>query len=130
MDDLISRQEAIKHLKKRLIETAINNVGAIARCDSIFEDTADNRIGPWLNELPSAQPERKRGRWTLIGMKKYKTVGRTPDQKEVLLEKEWRREEKIQCSCCGEITMLDYSITYQFCPHCGADMREDNHETD
>jgi len=83
-----------------------------------------------LKSVPSAQPERKRGRWTLIGMKKYKTVGRTPDQKEVLLEKEWRREEKIQCSCCGEITMLDYSITYQFCPHCGADMREDNHETD
>lgn len=57
VNDCISRQAAIKHLKKRLIETAINNIGVIARCDSIFEDTADNRIGPWLNELPSAQPE-------------------------------------------------------------------------
>lgn len=54
---MIYRKAAIEHLKKRLIETAINNVGVIARCDSIFEDTADNRIGPWLNELPSAQPE-------------------------------------------------------------------------
>jgi len=52
MDDLIRRQEAIEHLKKRLIETAINNVGVITRCDSIFEDIADNRIGQWLNELP------------------------------------------------------------------------------
>ena len=57
MQDLISRQAAIAHLKKRLIETAINNIGVIVRCDSIFEDTADNRIGPWINELPSAQPE-------------------------------------------------------------------------
>ena len=56
-DDVISRKAAIKHLKKRLIETAINNIGVIARCESIFEDTADNRIGPWINELPSAQPE-------------------------------------------------------------------------
>ena len=56
MKDLIDRQAAIEHLKKRLIETAINNVGVISRCDSIFEDTADNRIGPWINELPSAQP--------------------------------------------------------------------------
>ena len=57
MSDLIDRKATIAHLKKRLIETAINNIGVIARCDSIFEDTADNRIGPWINELPSAQPE-------------------------------------------------------------------------
>lgn len=57
MKDMIYRKAAIEHLKKRLIETAINNVGVIARCDSIFGDTADNRIGPWINELPSAQPE-------------------------------------------------------------------------
>ena len=56
-DDTISRQAAIEHLKKRLIETAINNTGVTARCDSIFEDTADNRIGTWINEVPSAQPE-------------------------------------------------------------------------
>ena len=53
--DSINRQATIEHLKKRLIETAINNAGVIARCDSIFEDTADNRIGTWINEVPSAQ---------------------------------------------------------------------------
>lgn len=55
-DDTISRQATIEHLKKRLIETAINNTGVTARCDSIFEDTAENRIGTWINEVPSAQP--------------------------------------------------------------------------
>lgn len=114
MKDLIERQDAIDAIKKcrngpYMPDMWYDGMNCALRC---------------LYKLPSAQPERKRGRWTLIGMKKYKTVGRTPDQKEVLLEKEWRREEKIQCSCCGEITMLDYSITYQFCPHCGADMRE------
>ena len=61
--DSINRQATIEHLKKRLIETAINNTGVIARCDSIFEDTADNRIGTWISEVPSAQPERKSGKW-------------------------------------------------------------------
>lgn len=54
MDDLISRQAAISHLKKRLIETAINNTGITALCDSIYADTADNRIETWIMEIPSA----------------------------------------------------------------------------
>jgi len=57
MIDLISRQATIEHLKKRLIETALNNTGVKALCDSIFADTADNRIEPWVNEVPSAQSE-------------------------------------------------------------------------
>lgn len=121
MNDLIDRQKMID-----LIEDDSSN--GVYSCFASYKDA--QKFKQKVMDLSPTQPERKRGRWTLIGMKKYKTVGRTPDQKEVLLEKEWRREEKIQCSCCGEITMLDYSITYQFCPHCGADMREDNHETD
>ena len=57
MDDLISRQQTIEHLKKRLIETALNNTGVKASCDSIFADTADNRIEPWVNEVPTTQSE-------------------------------------------------------------------------
>ena len=56
-DDTISRRATIEHLKKRLVETAINNTGVTARCDSIFEDTADNRISTWINEVPSAEPK-------------------------------------------------------------------------
>ena len=104
-NDVISRQAAIKHLKKRLIETAINNIGVISRCDSIFEDTADNRIGPWLNELPSAQPERKRGRWNC-----------SDDMYESAV-----------CSVCGWDTTEPWDHIrhwFNYCPHCGADMRE------
>lgn len=105
MSDAISRHG---------VSAWLDNMGYSKLADAVMDK----------DRFPSVQPERKRGKWTLIGMKMYKTVGRTPDQKEVLLEKEWRREEKIQCSRCGKLTMLDYSITYQFCPHCGADMRE------
>lgn len=51
--DLISRQAAIDHLKKRLYETALNNNTE----HPYYEEIADNRVDIWLNELPSAQPE-------------------------------------------------------------------------
>lgn len=31
----------------------------------------------------------------------------------------------LRCSACRKITMVDNSIKYNFCPHCGADMRGD-----
>ncbi len=56
MGDLISRQAAIDHLKKRLYETALNSITE----HPYYEDLADNRVDVWLNELPSAE---RRGRW-------------------------------------------------------------------
>jgi hypothetical protein len=53
MDSLISRQSAIDHLKKRLYETALNNVSDA----DLYQEIADNRIDIWVNEMPSAQPE-------------------------------------------------------------------------
>lgn len=35
-----------------------------------------------------------------------------------------RNEYRLQCSVCGKITMVDGGIVYEYCPHCGADMRE------
>ena len=106
MDDLISRQKAVVHLKKRLIETAINNIGLIAPCDRIFEDIADNRIGPWLNELTSAQPERKRGKWIDYA------------------------NSHCECSVCHTEWSYFQNETecFEFCPNCGADMRGETDE--
>ena len=53
LNDTISRQAAIEHLKKRLYETALNNVTE----HPYYEDMADNRVSVWLEEVPSAQPE-------------------------------------------------------------------------
>ena len=56
-EDLIRRQDAIEHLKKRLHETAVNNVGIMCMAEHVFAEIADNRLGVWMEELPSAQPE-------------------------------------------------------------------------
>lgn len=48
--DVIYRTDAIYHCRKRLYQTAEAN-GPI----DVYADIAENRIGKWLNELPSAQ---------------------------------------------------------------------------
>ena len=52
MDDLISRQKTLDHLRKRLIQTANNNVGFVCDAGSTFED-ASERVKTWLDEVPS-----------------------------------------------------------------------------
>jgi hypothetical protein len=49
MNDLISRQAAIEHLKKRLYETALNNDTE----HPYYEEMADNRVSVWLGEVPT-----------------------------------------------------------------------------
>lgn len=54
MADLIDRRKTIEHIKKRLVETALNNIGFN---EDVYLDIADHRIETWVNEVPSAQPE-------------------------------------------------------------------------
>ena len=64
MNDSISRQAALDHLRKRLFETANNNVGY--RCDAgrVFADAAD-RVHGWLDEIPCAR-ELPAQQWTPV----------------------------------------------------------------
>ena len=57
MDKLISLQQAIDTLKKRLFETAFNNVGIKQNVDETLSDVAENRLENWFNELPPIQPK-------------------------------------------------------------------------
>ena len=57
MADLIDRQMAINHIKKRLIETAINNVGFVVYADDVYRTLAEYRIDVWIKELPTAEPQ-------------------------------------------------------------------------
>lgn len=72
-EDTISRKAAIDHLKKRLYETAINNMSGD---DALYQEIADNRVGVWVNEIPSAQPEHTNSCYTnswCINCKEYDT---------------------------------------------------------
>ena len=104
MSDLISRQVAIDDLH--------------GRDPSQIRDTADIEV--WINALPSAQPERKKGRW--IPVDSYSAFGGD--------EATWMAHGNpvafYYCSECkeqayagedGEPLLTDY------CPNCGADMR-------
>lgn len=55
MRDPISRADAIRHLKKRLYETALNSNTE----HPYYEEIADNRIDVWMNEVPSVEPVNK-----------------------------------------------------------------------
>lgn len=107
MDDLISRHAAIEHLKKRLIETAINNVGLRAPCDSIFADIADNKIETWIMEIPSAVDavEVRYGKWQIEFGKSF-----------------------VSCSECGFCIVRIAEFNY--CPNCGAKMEVDYGQAD
>jgi len=86
-DDTISRRATLD-----AFTDALNDVGAL--------DAED--INTVLQMLPSAQPERKRGKW-----KPY-------------------RCDMYECSECGYIytELTDrHRCGANFCPHCGADMR-------
>ena len=98
MDDLIRRRDVIEHLKKRLYETELNSTAE----HPYYEEIADNRVDIWMNELPSAQPQRKKGKW----------VGYDGDWLKTMCK----------CSECG--AMIDINEKYRnfFCYHCGARM--------
>jgi hypothetical protein len=51
MSDLIKRADAIEAVKKRLYETAMNNM----EDGDIYADIAEYRIDIWLSEIPSAE---------------------------------------------------------------------------
>ena len=96
--DLISRQAAINLLSQYPFEDVIN-------CISILE------------EMPSAQPERKKGKWI-----EY--------EQEFMLEGHTETVQKTvrECSICtakiaGMVGIMN------FCPHCGAEMEIDEQST-
>ena len=108
MKDLIDRQAAIDAIEHRLAEPAYQHTG---------EDwyVGMNCAESELYELPSAEPERKKGKW-IYGEDEYGIDG-------------------YHCDKCGFFVPWDYAHTfinyiedYNFCPNCGADMRGEQDE--
>ena len=96
MDDLISRQAAISRA------VTIPMFGRDIRMVAVSE----------LEALPSAQPERKAGRWI------ERNPQNSPDCR------------LIECSECGNAYIVGYNIDYDdwidgrnFCTRCGVDLR-------
>ncbi len=101
-DDLISRQAAI--------DAAIE---AADDWDGGFSKERERFIRDALEELPSAQPNRMRGRWTPHREKSCEYIGATL---VYVTYDYWF------CDACG-YRVEDGQPLYNFCPNCGADMR-------
>ena len=106
MSDLIRRQAAIDAVKKNTFRLTFaeeqNCEGHVAwSANAVYSDVIEGA----LLELPSAQPERKTGKWIEHNPHKF-GLG-------IVFE----------CSECGEEIECE---EYNYCPNCGADMREED----
>lgn len=100
MSDLISRQAAID-----AIRASTSKYTGFMEMEMYTDDDAVEAI----EDLPSAQPERKRGRWNITDAYPH----------------------NVYCSECYTrfaqthwAVWEDGSLPRNFCPNCGADMRE------
>lgn len=134
MSDLIDRQEAIDALKKSE-ELELNNFTDTSPISMMTVATITNCIEE-IVKLPSAEPEQ-----TLESAIDYlHSVGWLQEHDRILTESEepeWKKGEWVydgirgrfpacKCSICGHYENADWALLQgvNFCPHCGADMRE------
>ena len=110
MSDLIDRQVAIDALAKEMPSLTTPDGSGKFDHDIQIADEAFVDCMQIINELPSAQPQRMRGKWT-YGEDEYGIDG-------------------YHCDKCGFFVPWDYTHKfidfikdYHFCPNCGADMR-------
>ena len=104
MDDTISRQKAIEHLKehRRIFCKDHMEFTILSDKDKARVDEIDNCIATLIN-LPSAQSKRNRGKWRHY--EGYLTCS----------ECRTEYDDDIMTHCCDDVP--------KFCPNCGADMR-------
>ena len=98
MDDLISRQAAIDALHMHLMYR-------------MGTDSNKKRLDEWINNLPSAQPERIKGHWI-----------------DAVIPNDSGGLPVIVCDKCNTFFPLQFGASHNFCPNCGADMRGEQDE--
>lgn len=77
-----------------------------------------------VKHIPSADVvEVVRGEWEKVGEQMLINLENAREQ-YAELGYPHRKILNLRCSSCRKVTMVDSSIAYDFCPHCGADMRE------
>lgn len=102
MNDLISRQAAIDAVCE-----SCSLVGDYHKCDGYPKDSIWCEEITALRKVPSAQSERKRGKWV-----------------DVMTE-EWCTFDECKCSVCGVVEYFNKGWKkFSYCPNCGSFMGE------
>lgn len=105
MSDLIRREDAIKAVRCNAVDIDADPYPHDCVCDL-------------LEAIPTIEP--KRGEW------EEKETFYNGDEKPTI--EEW---QSARCSACGKYHTTPYMYyfdNYDFCPHCGADMRGEDDE--
>lgn len=90
-----------------------------------FDSCADlGEIMDVLDSMPTLSPDDVRGvgEWEDAGKQMLINLENAREQYSVLGYPH-RTESKRRCSVCRKITLVDASIEYKYCPHCGARMK-------
>lgn len=100
MDDTISRAAAIDALADY-----IHNVDKVLGTGRLTAYDCKDAATSVFEELPSAQPERKKGKWISVHDDVF--------------------ADRYYCSCCKTEPICSDTeyVLSNFCPNCGADMR-------
>lgn len=101
--DTISRKMAIDFIDYLLSKSCTGDNGDFVGGMRVGYHRA--RVG--IKNLPSAQPEREKGKWLTVS---------------------GRLGNEVECSICHDVFWI-WMNNYSFCPRCGADMRGENDGT-
>ena len=115
MSDLISRQAAIERLEehRRIFCKSHMEFTILSDKDKARVDEIDNCIATLIN-LPSAQSERKKGRWILYENQRQEDV--------------YNDNCLYICSECGKSDLHAKTQKVPFCWNCGARMKGEQDE--
>ena len=92
--------------------------------DASAYNGAISDVADMLTHFPAADvAEVRHGRWEIEAEFKYKRGGRNTEAKQIF-GTEWRTMQRLKCSVCGMVVLVDDTIKYEYCPHCGARCEE------
>lgn len=114
-DDLISRQAAIDALEKEKPTPFVNEDGSIDPFGA-GQQNQWYRDGIAIMNMPSAQPEQKKGKWIPHREISREYIG------TILVNVSY---DYWFCETCG-YRMENGQPMYNFCPNCGAEMEDDD----
>ena len=116
MSEYIEREAA----KLRIFEYGVkhrDNANIASACENLERQ---------ISAIPAADVRPVvRGKWKKVGTQMHLNLDNAREQYRELGYPH-RNIECLQCSNCRMVSMVDESIRYEFCPHCGADMREES----
>jgi len=107
-DDSLSQEEMSDLIDRQSVFDAMAELQG--RAETKAELKGISKAWKRITKLPSAEPERKKGKWIIYGDVDWR--GRNTGKK------------KLVCDQCHEERILEYGGKIpNFCAHCGADMR-------